>query len=150
MTRADPTTPFGIRFLFGAEAEPVEGDAYCVFCNHDRHVGQRKAEIARNTDQVPRDISDDAAKCRADYQFVVGHEVGEHAIIPVCEGCLHGVPVEYGDSSARDLPYRWEDEVVLTTTVPRLDADTGDVHRQLPVRKLADFDQRLRDAGGNE
>jgi hypothetical protein len=141
MRNSDPTTPDGLRFVFAAEADPIEGDAPpCVWCNHPDILPERKAAMADGTDREAADIPDSEAMCRADYAFVVGDRDGEGVEIPVCEGCLYDLPIEYGDSDAQDLPFAWQDEVVLKTEVPRLDASTGHVHRGVPVKALADFD----------
>lgn len=140
MSEQDPTTPDGLRFVFSAVAEPIEGDAPpCVWCNHADILPERKWAMADGTDRDPEAITDAEAKCRADYEFVIGHNDGESVAIPVCKSCLYDLPVEYGDSDTRDLPFAWQEEVVLKTEVPRLDADHGSVHRGIPVVALADL-----------
>lgn len=125
--------------MFAATAEPVEGEGEpCVWCNHPQTVAERKYAMADGSNTDPDDISDSAAMCRGDYTFTVGHPEGEGVEIPVCEGCLYDLPVEFGDSDIRDLQYRWQEEVVLQTAVPRLDADEGHVHRGVPVTALGD------------
>jgi hypothetical protein len=143
MPPSDPTTPDGINFIFGAEAQPVGDDPDpCVFCNHPDIIPERKVAMAAKDEHASADdIPDEEAMCRADYVFQIGNSPSVE--IPVCEGCLYDMPVEYGDSSAFDLPFAWQDEVVLKTQVPRLDADQGSVHRSIPVALLADLSTDL-------
>lgn len=140
MSVPDPTTPDGIRFLFGAEAEPAGDDPDpCVFCNHPQHVRERKVNMAYDGDRDADLIPDGEAKCPADYVFTIGHADGEHRTIPVCEGCMHGMSVAYGNSDVGDLPYVWEGEVCLKTRVPSTAEGVTGVNRRVSVAALADL-----------
>jgi hypothetical protein len=138
MTDTDPTTPAGLSFVFASEAEPAGDDPEpCVWCNHPAAVESRKQHMGSHT-RPAAGIPDAEATRYADYVFTVGDpEAGVE--IPACEGCLHDLPVQYGDTTIHDLPFAWKGEVAFRVEVPAGTLADERIVSDAPVTALMDL-----------